>query len=56
MSGYGEKAISGYGTPDHPLNFLPKPFTPDSLTAKVRSALTEGAPRARSAPAGGISA
>jgi PAS domain S-box-containing protein len=39
MSGYTEEAILSQGSPETEMAFLPKPFTPDDLAAKVREVL-----------------
>ena len=39
MSGYTEDAIVQRGVLNHDTNFLSKPFTPASLSAKVREVL-----------------
>jgi DNA-binding response OmpR family regulator len=41
MSGYGDEAVLRYGlTPSATSNFIRKPFSMDSLMAKIREALT----------------
>src|SRR5205085_10071025 len=39
MSGYTDDAITEHGGCDADLHFIQKPFTPDTLAAKVRSVL-----------------
>jgi DNA-binding NtrC family response regulator len=39
MSGYTDNAIMRHGILEEGTSFLPKPFTPDSLTYKVRKVL-----------------
>ncbi|NLH49193.1 MAG: PAS domain S-box protein [Myxococcales bacterium] len=44
MSGYTEKIIAEQGVLDESVNFLPKPFTIESLTKKVRETLDQPRP------------
>lgn len=39
VSGYGQDAIVDYGVPAEGLEFLPKPFSPESLLRKTREVL-----------------
>ena len=39
ISGYAEDAISSRGMPENDLNYLPKPFSPEQLVARVRETL-----------------
>ena len=41
MSGYTNDAISEHGVLDEDINFIQKPFTPNSLRLKIRSVLDE---------------
>ena len=41
MSGYTDERIGQSGVLDHKSAYLPKPFTPDALAAKVREALAD---------------
>ena len=43
MSGYSRSAIVHAGRLDEGVNYLEKPFTPDSLAAKVREVLADTA-------------
>jgi DNA-binding NtrC family response regulator len=43
MSGYTEDTIVHHGVSDADMPFLQKPFTPDTLTSKVREVLSEPA-------------
>jgi two-component system cell cycle sensor histidine kinase/response regulator CckA len=45
MSGYTEKIIAEQGVLDGSVNFLPKPFTIESLTKKVREVLDKSRPK-----------
>jgi CheY-like chemotaxis protein len=47
MSGYTDDAILQHGVIDSGAAFIPKPFTPTSLTRKVREVLRDTAGRAR---------
>jgi two-component system CheB/CheR fusion protein len=44
MSGHPEDAIAHHGVMDPEFAFLPKPFTPDVLSVKVREVLDSGPP------------
>src|SRR5262249_44163353 len=48
MSGYTADIIARRGIPERDVAYLPKPFSPDSLAAKVREVLTD--PSASSHP------
>src|SRR5262249_31098611 len=48
MSGYAEETIGSRGIIAEDVAFLPKPFSPDELTAKLRE-LLEGSSNARGA-------
>ncbi len=52
ISGYTEERIGEAGTLDRALDYLPKPFTPEALGARVRQALT-GRAREDHAASGG---
>lgn len=41
-SGYPEETMGAHGTLDSGLSYLPKPFSPDQLAAKVREVLSSG--------------
>jgi len=42
MSGYTDNAIIHQGVLKHGVNYIQKPFTPDSLARKVREVLDRG--------------
>jgi hypothetical protein len=39
MSGYADDTVLAFGAIDVTREFLPKPFTPESLASKVRDSL-----------------
>jgi two-component system, cell cycle sensor histidine kinase and response regulator CckA len=49
MSGYTDERIGQSGVLDRNSAYLPKPFTPDALAAKVRETLANGTPPGRAA-------
>ena len=51
LSGYADEAIAGRGVIREGSRFLRKPFTPDSLAARVRALLDETAAAAPPVPA-----